>query len=66
MTVKLKYHGKITADKETLNYIACAFMDAAHYNSAQGYNALANKANEDSKIIYDALDAVGFYDALRG
>ena len=65
MTVKLKYHGKITADKETLNYLACAFMDAAHYCTAQGHHALANEANEDSTIIYDALDAVGFYDKFR-
>ena len=65
MTVKLKYHGKITADKETLNYLACAFMAAAHCHTAQGYHALAKEANADSKAIYDALDAVGFYDVFR-
>lgn len=65
MTVKLKYHGKITADKETLNYLACAFTDAAHCHTACGHYALADEANADSKAIYDALDAVGFYDVLR-
>lgn len=66
MTVKLKYHGKITADKETLNYLACAFTDAAYHHTAQGHHALAAEATADSEIIYNALDAVGFYDWLRG
>ena len=65
MTVKLKYHGKITTDKETLNYLACAFTYAAYHHTAQGHHALADEANADSEAIYDALDAVGFYDALR-
>lgn len=65
MTVKLKYHGKITADKETLNYLACVFTAAADHYTSQGHHALANEATADFETIHDALDAVGFYDVLR-
>ena len=65
MTVKLKYHGKVTADKETLNYLACAFTSAAYYHTSKGHSALADEANADSETIYNALDAVGYYDEFR-
>lgn len=77
MTVELKKTlGKVTADKMTLNRISIMLMDMKdlYLNKAENeqdaemkavYERMAERHRTDSKFIYDALDAVGFYDSVK-
>lgn len=65
MTVELRYGQKVTASKATLNYLSSAIHHAARDYERDGFPALANEAHENSKAIYNALDATGFYDEFR-
>ena len=54
--------GKITANKDTLNIISIAFLDAAKRYKYEGANALAKSYDRVSEEIYNALKNTGFYD----
>jgi len=64
MTVNTNY-GKITANKDALNYISLLAGEAANKLKRDGAGALAEDAQELSNQIYDVLSAAGFYDNVR-
>lgn len=53
--------GKITANKDTLNSIAIAFLDAAEHYKDDGEYALAKRYDRVSEEIYNALKDIGYY-----
>lgn len=55
-------NGKITADKETLNLISIAFLDAAKHYTDEGADAIAKRFDRVSEEIYNALKETGYYD----
>ena len=64
MVVKTSF-GKISASKETLNYIFLMMGEASKNYELRGYFALSNEAQKNANAIYDALDLVGFYDNVK-
>lgn len=67
MTVQLTSPcmGKITADKATLNMLASIFYRTADEYEKEGFPTCGDAIRRDANIIYDALDAKGFYDDIR-
>ena len=73
MTIDVKGIGKVTASKETLNMLAVVFIYAqeAFENRSKDVNRsekmravaerMAGYQDESRQSIYDALEAVGFY-----
>lgn len=62
MTIILEHDEKITASKETLNYLSIIFNEAAdNYESRERF-ALAELARNNSQIIFNELDKLGYYD----
>ena len=55
-------NGKITANKDTLNSISIAFLDAAKKYKDEGEDALAKRYDRISEEIYNALKNTGYYD----
>lgn len=55
-------NGKITANKDTLNIISIAFLDAAKKYKDEGSDALAGRYDRVSEEIYTALKNTGYYD----
>ena len=55
-------NGKITANKDTLNSISIAFLDAAKKYKDEGADALAKRYDRVSEEIYNALKNTGYYD----
>ena len=66
MTVEIPNMGKVTASKSTLCYLATLFSCLDSYASAEGKEDLASLRFKQFKTIYDALDAVGTYDRMKG
>lgn len=60
MTIELT-EGKITANRNLLNLISIAFMEAADKFNMDGCYGLADDAKENSNRIYKTLEASGFY-----
>lgn len=54
-------NGKIRANKETLNLISIAFLDAAKHYTYEGADALAERFDRISEEIYKALNDIGYY-----
>ena len=54
-------NGKITADKETLNLISIAFLDAAKHYTDEGAYGIAERFDRVSEEIYTALKNTGYY-----
>lgn len=65
MTVEIKGIGKVTANKDVLNYITLLAGEAAHRYEEKGYNALAKQADKFSTEIWKALDASGLYNDFK-
>lgn len=61
MTIELKGHGKISANKYTLNYISILAEQAALQFSENGMTALAEEAQEIANDIYNILSETGLY-----
>lgn len=61
MTINLN-HGKITADKATMNYLSIIFSEAANFYQLRNVDALSKEAKENGDRIYEALNALGYYD----
>ena len=55
-------NGKITANKETLNLISIAFLDAAKHYTNEGADAIAERFGRVSDEIYRELKESGYYD----
>ena len=53
--------GKITASKDVLNMLSLSLSESAHGLASRGYNARAKQDQTTADDIYNALDAVGFY-----
>lgn len=54
-------HGKITGNKDLLNYISILAFEAENRYRQEGANALAEDAKEFSVMIYEALLESGLY-----
>lgn len=54
--------GKITANKDVLNVISIAFLEASRKYKEDGCNALSKSYDVVSTEIYRALKEVGYYD----
>lgn len=54
--------GKITADKDTLNYLSILAGEAADMFDKKGVHTLAKEARDFHQLIYDQLFSTGFYD----
>ena len=66
MTINVPHIGKITASKETLVSLACIFLESGEYIKPDGkYPVLSDLRKKQFLAIYDALDAVGFYDSVK-
>ena len=61
MTVNIEGLGKITASKEVLNTLVCAFMHERDYYKSRGLDILAEEADVKRKTVYDALYETCFY-----
>lgn len=64
MTVKT-YFGNFTGDKATLNLISLMASHSADLQELRGNDALVKRYSYISDSIYDALDAVGYYDNCK-
>lgn len=64
MIVKTSF-GKISASKETLNYIFLMMDEASKSYDSRGRFALSKEALNNAFAIHDALDSVGFYDNVK-
>lgn len=53
--------GKITASKDVLNMLSLSLSENADGLARRGYNARAKQDKTTADDIYNALDAVGFY-----
>lgn len=54
-------HGKITGNKNLLNYISILACEAADLYRKHGADCLAEDAEEFSNAIYEALKESGLY-----
>lgn len=54
-------NGKITANKDALNSISIAFLEAAKKYKDYGADALAGRYDRVSEEIYNALKGIGYY-----
>ena len=61
MTVTIRDNQKITASKDTLNHLSLLINEAANSYKSRGRNALSEEAMEASEAIFDALEAIGYY-----
>ena len=57
--------GKISASKDTLNYILLMMNEASESYDSRGRAALSKEALNNANAIYDALESVGFYDNVK-
>lgn len=64
MVVKTSF-GKISASKDTLNYIFLMMDEASKSYDSRGRSALSKEALDNAFVIHDALDSVGFYDNVK-
>ena len=64
MVVKTSF-GKISASKDTLNYIFLMLNEASENYDSRGRAALSKEAFNNANAIYDALNSVGFYDNVK-
>ena len=60
MTVKSRNYS-ITANQDTLNYLAILCYEASVAYKAKGYEGLTREAEELMDAIHDSLFAKGFY-----
>ena len=60
MTVTINGY-KVTANKETLNYISMLANEASRRYGEENYNGLSEEAYSFSKVIFDKLNATGYY-----
>lgn len=60
MTIETK-HGKITGNRNLLNYISLLACEAADKYRQDGANALAKDAELFSDMIYEVLKESGLY-----
>ena len=66
MTINVPHIGKITASKETLVSLACSFIEPGEYVKLDGrHPVISDLRKKQFLAIYDALDAVGFYDSVK-
>lgn len=62
MTIILEHDLKITASEDSLNYLSIIFNEAAdNYQSRERF-VLAKLARNNSQIIFNELDKLGYYD----
>ena len=54
--------GKITANKDVLNMLSLSLSENAEFLANRGYIARSKQDETTAKEIYNALDAVGFYE----
>lgn len=64
MVVKTSF-GKISASKDTLNYIFLMMTEASESYDSRGRSALSKEALNNAYAIHDALESVGFYDNVK-
>lgn len=64
MVVKTSF-GKISASKDTLNYIFLMMNEASESYESRGRSALSREALNNAYAIHDALESVGFYDNVK-
>lgn len=57
--------GKISANKDALNYIFLMMSEASENYNLRGRTALSNEAQKNADAIHDALESVGFYDNVK-
>lgn len=65
MTIILENGKKITASNETLNYLSIIFDEAAYNYESRECFALAELVRNNSKIIFNELDKLGYYDNVK-
>lgn len=61
MTVDTPY-GKITASKETLNFLIGDLIKSGRFSKSKGYDALSKRADDTADAIFNALSATGYYE----
>lgn len=64
MVVETSY-GKISANKDALDYIYLMMIEASKSYDSRGRSFLSKEARDNANAIYDALDDAGFYDNVR-
>lgn len=64
MVVKTSF-GKISASKDVLNYIFLMMNEASESYNSRGRSSLSKQSLNDANAIYEALNAVGFYDNVK-
>ena len=52
---------KVTANKQTMNYLSILASEAYHNYKNEGYEGLANEADKFSQAIFDELSSQGYY-----
>lgn len=57
--------GKISANKDTLNYIFLIMQEASESYKSRGRASLSKEVHNYANAIYDALNSVGFYDNVK-
>lgn len=62
MTVKTPI-GKITASKETLNFLIGDLIRSGRFSKSSGRDALSKQADNTADAIFLALQETGYYDA---
>ena len=64
MTVNIKGLGKITANKDVLNWLSITLQEAG-YSFEGRKNGLSKICKEQAHEIYMELDQKGYYDSVK-
>lgn len=61
MTVTIQGIGKITADMDTFNNIACLLLDCEAHCIETGYEKVGEIRSRQFQTIFDALNSKGYF-----
>lgn len=65
MTVNIEGLGKITANKEVLNWLCIVLNEAQDSFENKGTMVFSKQCRKQKNAIYDELDAKGYFDSVR-
>ena len=65
MTVNIEGLGKITANKEVLNWLCIVLAEAGDNFENTGSTVFSKKCRKQMKTIFDSLDAKGYFDSVE-